>query len=551
MGGDVPAGRLHGIDNNILDPIKPVNPFSRIEAAVIAVAMVLLIGCMVQRPPTKPSAETVDLSSMPYPEREFRGVWIATVANIDWPSRPGLPVAQQQAELIALLDRAAALNMNAVVFQVRPAADALYASALEPWSEYLTGEMGKAPEPFYDPLAFAVEEAHRRGLELHAWFNPYRARHVSMKSPAAPNHVSHTHPDAVKRYGRYLWLDPGERVAEEQTVRVILDVVQRYDIDGVHLDDYFYPYKEKDSAGRILDFPDDASWSRAVAAGESRSRDDWRRSNVDRLMERLYREIKGTKPWVKFGISPFGIWRPGHPAQIKGLDAYSELYADARKWFVNGWVDYFSPQLYWKIDAPAQSYPVLLAWWQEQNRMGRHLWPGNFTSRIHSTEGQRWQADEIVNQIHLTRAQEGASGNIHFSMKALMENRDAIGDHLSDNLYALPALVPASPWLNPIPPPRPTLNLYHDPSAFNTTVEIQPAGGTTVAQWVVRARYGETWTMDIVPGQQQAYTFTGKPDVVAVSVVDRVGNEGPVGIEVTAEQPSVTPMAPDQQKTGW
>jgi len=278
--------------------------------------------------------------------REFRGVWVASVGNIDWPSRPGLPVEQQQAELIRILDTAVALGLNAVIFQVRPAADALYVSPLEPWSEYLTGTMGQPPQPLYDPLEFAIREAHLRGLELHAWFNPYRARHPSGRSPISPDHLSRTRPDLVKRYGTHLWMDPGEPEVQDRTVEVIVDVVRRYDIDGVHIDDYFYPYQERNRSGRLIAFPDDESYRRYRAVGGDLPRDDWRRENVNTLVARLYREIKEAKRWVKFGISPFGIWRPGYPPSVQGLDAYGTFFAEARKWLANGCVDYFSPQLY-------------------------------------------------------------------------------------------------------------------------------------------------------------------------------------------------------------
>jgi len=258
-------------------------------------------------------------------------------------------VAGQKAELLAILDRAAQLRLNAIIFQVRPACDALYASPIEPWSEYLTGAMGKAPQPFYDPLTFAVEEAHKRGLELHAWFNPYRAAHPSAKSPIASNHISKTKPSLVRRYGKHLWLDPGEKEVQDYSLSVVMDVVRRYDVDGVHFDDYFYPYKESEGG-----FPDDASWKRFGAGGKL-SRDDWRRENVNTFIRRVYETIKAAKPWVKFGVSPFGIWRPGNPSSVQGLDAYQELYADSRKWLQNAWVDYFTPQLYWRIIAPRQS----------------------------------------------------------------------------------------------------------------------------------------------------------------------------------------------------
>ncbi|HTD88142.1 MAG TPA: family 10 glycosylhydrolase, partial [Candidatus Binatia bacterium] len=372
----------------------------------------------------------------PPPLREYRAAWIATVANIDWPSRKDLTTSEQKAELIAMLDRAQRLKLNAIIFQVRPACDAMYASAIEPWSEYLTGTMGKAPEPYYDPLTFAVEEAHKRGLELHAWFNPFRARIMAAQSPVAASHISKARPQLVRHYGKYLWLDPGEKAVQDYSVSVIMDVVKRYDIDGIHFDDYFYPYKEKDEAGRTLDFPDDPSWQRNGAGGKL-SRDDWRRENVNAFIERIYRSIKAVKPEVKFGISPFGIWRPKNPPQIQGYDAYASLYADSRKWLQRGWVDYFAPQLYWAIDPPEQSFPLLLKWWAQQNAKGRLLIPGLDSTKT----SRRWKPEEIVNQIRLTRQQTGVSGHIHWNMKSLMRN-SAFYEALERQVYQQPALVP-------------------------------------------------------------------------------------------------------------
>ncbi|MEO6526692.1 MAG: family 10 glycosylhydrolase, partial [Gemmatimonadaceae bacterium] len=264
----------------------------------------------------------------PLVPRELRAVWVATVDNMDWPSRSGLSTAQQQAELIAILDKLVQLNMNAIVLQVRPAADALYASQDEPWSDVLSGEMGRAPEPFYDPLAFAVTEAHKRGLELHAWINPYRAKNSSTRSVSS-NHVSRTQPELVRTYGPFLWLDPGDPKVRDLTTRVALDIVRRYDIDALHMDDYFYPYRESRN-GRELDFPDDATWRRYQQGGGTLARNDWRRENVNLLVRQLNDAVHAVKPWVRFGISPFGIWRPGFPESVRGLDQYSEIYADAR-----------------------------------------------------------------------------------------------------------------------------------------------------------------------------------------------------------------------------
>ncbi len=415
-------------------------------------------------------------------KHEFRGVWVATVANIDWPSKPGLPVEKQKAELLAILDKSAALRLNAVVFQVRPMADALYESKREPWSEYLTGTMGKSPG--YDPLAFAVEEAHKRGLELHAWFNPYRARHPSAKSAAPKDHITKARPDIAKPYGTHYWMNPTHRDVQDHSVAVIIDVVKRYDIDGIHIDDYFYPYKEKDAAGRIIPFPDDDTWTAYQKAGGKLDRDDWRRDAVNTFVRRMYAETKKAKPWVKVGISPFGIWRPGHPPGIAGLDQFAALYADAKLWFNEGWVDYFTPQLYWPIAQEKQSFPKLFKWWRTQNTQKRHLWPGLYTSRVGGA-AKGWKAQEIADQIAITRMHPDP-GVIHFSMKSLMKNTGGIADEVA-KVYAAPALVPASPWLaKGNPPAKPSL------SRTKQSLSVKAAPGTRFV--VVRVQSGDAWT---------------------------------------------------------
>jgi uncharacterized lipoprotein YddW (UPF0748 family) len=460
--------------------------------------------------------------------REFRGAWIATVANIDWPTKPGLPVEEQQEELIKLLDLAVELNLNAVVLQVRPACDALYKSKLEPWSPYLTGKMGEAPDPEYDPLEFAVAESHKRGLELHAWFNPYRALHPNMKGRVSENHISRTHPELVREYGDYLWLDPGEPGAVDHSLAVILDVVRRYDVDAVHFDDYFYPYPINDENGERVDFPDDASWQKYLDGRDGKepmSRDDWRRANVDNLLQRLSDGIHAEKPWVRFGVSPFGIYRPGHPESIQGFDAYENLYADSLKWFRDGTVDYFSPQLYWPIEQQAQSYPVLLKWWQEQNAQGRNLWPGNFTSRVDDGSKTEWKAGEVVRQIEATRAQPGAGGNIHFSIKALAADRDGVATKLKQGVYAEPALVPASPWLaeeTPVPA-QPKLAWSGSNGKPSMTISLD---GDKPWLWVVREKSGDGWTTRILPGDIESLSDIAGMEIV-VSAVNRVGLESP------------------------
>jgi uncharacterized lipoprotein YddW (UPF0748 family) len=481
----------------------------------------LLIGFAVTPAWGWPSA-VAGAGDWPSPPREFRAVWVATVANIDWPSRKGLPTEQQQRELLAILDKAVELKLNAIIFQVRPMADALYASKLEPWSEFLTGQLGKPPDPFYDPLEFAVREAHARGLELHAWFNPYRALQPSANSDIPTDHLVKSRPELAKRYGKHYWLNPTHPDVQEHSIRVMLDVVRRYDVDGVHLDDYFYPYKEKDASGKVLDFPDDDTWAGYQKAGGKLSRDDWRRDAVNRFIERLYREAKAAKPWVKVGISPFGIWRPGNPPGIAGFDAYAELYADSRLWLRNGWVDYFTPQLYWPIKQEAQSYPRLLAWWAGENTKRRHLWPGNAAHRV-GTGARGIPASEIVDQIRATRAQPGATGNVFFSMKPLLHNRGNIGDALK-TVYTEPALVPASPWLAKTTPDKPRLTWQDE---TQRSLRIGQAA-EPVRLYVVRSRADGKWTVQIHPVAGEGtlvIPFPVMPERVVVTALDRVGNE--------------------------
>jgi uncharacterized lipoprotein YddW (UPF0748 family) len=472
--------------------------------------------------------------------REFRGVWVASVANIDWPSKRTLSTAQQQAELIALLDRAAALKLNAVLFQIRPAADALYASKIEPWSEYLTGAQGRAPVPFWDPLEFAIREAHARHLELHAWFNPYRARHTDAKSPLARTHIARTHPTLVKPYAGYLWMDPGEPAVRARTLRVVLDVVKRYDVDGVHIDDYFYPYPANDRRGRAIAFPDDRSWKRYVREGGELSRADWRRRNVDLLVQALDEGVHKAKPWVRFGISPFGIWRPGYPTQVRGFDAYEKLYADARKWLREGWVDYFTPQLYWPTTKREQAYPALLDWWVSENVMGRHMWPGNFTSRAGGVGSGAFSVGELVEQIRVTRLQEGATGNVHFSMRSFLTNQAGMNDTLLVGPYASTALVPATPWLKAAAPPVPVARLAE--TTAGTRLLLRTTGTAVPWQYVVRLRTDTAWITMVVSGSTTAWTIPKGTSPSAVSIVslNRVGTQS---APVTIPFPSRTGAA--------
>lgn len=467
---------------------------------------------------------------LPEPEREFRAVWIATVDNIDFPSKKGLSVSEQKAELIRDLDLAKRLKLNAVIFQVRPMADALYRSELEPWSEYLTGKMGK-PQAF-DPLEFIVAEAHKRGILVHGWFNPYRAFHPSAKT-ISDQHISKTRPDLVRQYGKYLWMDPTDAEVQRHSLDVILDVVRRYDIDGVHFDDYFYPYIEKDADGNDINFPDDKNWQsyletgvkNSVASGKGRmplSRSEWRRHHVDTFIETVGREIKKVDPYVLYGISPFGIWRPMPELGIKGLDAYEGLYADSRKWLQDGTVDYLAPQLYWETARREQSYPILLDWWKEQNIKKRHVWPGLATYRI--GRNSDLSSAEIIDQIERTRASKETRGSIFFNFTSLRQDLGNIQEALATRGYKREAIIPPSPWIKKDPPRSPIVSIRQNGEL--TVVTWNESGKTSAFWFIVYVKDKNGWSHSIVPASERSMALSSgrKIQKIIVKSVDRLGN---------------------------
>ena len=450
----------------------------------------------------------------PMPEREFRALWIATVDNIDWPSKPNLPPAQQKAELLTILDRAARLKFNAVFLQVRPECDALYNSRIEPWSECLTGQMGRSPGFFYDPLSFAITEAHKRGLELHAWFNPYRVRHDA-SAPASPKHISRARPDLVRQYGKLLLLDPSDKGARDYSLSVIMDVVRRYDIDGALFDDYFYPYPDKKLPQQAFDAIDESNWRRYLAKGGKLSRPDWRRENVNAFVQQTYRYIKAEKPWVRFGISPFGIWRPGQPASVHGLDAYNQLYADARAWLINGSVDYLAPQLYWHTDDPDRKFRDLLKWWNEQNTLSRHVWPGLA------------QMGEAAEQVTITRQMPSVPGEFFWHSRAILANSNGVASSLR-RIYAQPALVPALPWLSKSGPQSPAL--WGSRNASRIKINWKTSA-RDINRWVVQKKFRAHWETEIVPLSQTSLQLKAPiPETIAVRAVDRYGNMSPPSV---------------------
>ena len=422
--------------------------------------------------------------------REFRALWVAHVDNIDWPSAPGLTTWRQQHEMRKILDAAVACRLNTIILQVRPTGDAIYPSSTAPWSAFLTGTQGRGPDPDYDPLQAWIDAAHERGLDLHAWINPFRVRHPKSIGRDARTHLSMTHPELVRKVGPYLWMDPGEPESRRIAIRSAHEVLGAYNVDGLHVDDYFYPYPQAGVA-----FPDTDTHRRF---GRGATLADWRRENIDEFVGEL-RDVVRTGGRAKLlSISPFGIWRPGHPKGVRGLDAYSQLHADSRGWLRNGMVDALLPQLYWPVDAPQQAFLPLLEWWHEQNTAGRHLWPGLFLTRVRPvSEAQSWSPNEIIRQIELTRTARGSrtAGAALYSAVGLVNDHRGIAGQLARDVYTSDAIVPESPWLGGATPERPRAR-----SAGEAMLRIS-SGANPVRRWALR-RVGTDgrWTTTLHAG---------------------------------------------------
>lgn len=383
---------------------------------------------------------------MAQPATEFRGVWIASVDNIDWPPK-GMPDADsQRMEYIRQLDLHKQNGMNAVIVQVRPAADAFYPSQYEPWSQWLTGTQGKPPYPYYDPLQFMIDEAHKRGFEFHAWCNPYRADFKVGSSSISPNHITRIHPEWFLEYGDKKYFDPANKDAQRLVVNVIADMVRRYDMDAVHMDDYFYPY-------RIMgkEFPDEESYKKS---GSALKKDDWRRSNVDSIIKMLSVAIKKEKPWVQFGISPFSVWRnkdkdPDGSDSEASQTNYDDLYANILLWLKEKWIDYVVPQLYLEIGHEKIDYKKMLDWWSK-HAYSRHVYIGHGIYRTvgNSPTNAAWRKpDELPNQIKLLRQYPNVQGSVYFSSKSFNNNPNGWNDSLRNNYYKLPAKIPEMEWM--------------------------------------------------------------------------------------------------------
>jgi uncharacterized lipoprotein YddW (UPF0748 family) len=403
------------------------------------------------------------------PKYEFRAVWVASVENIDWPSKKGLPVDSQKVEFTRLLDQHQRNGFNAMVVQIRPAADAFYASSYEPWSEWLTGVQGQAPSPYYDPLQFMIEETHRRGMEFHAWINPYRAVKTIGKSSVAADHISRQHPDWFVRFENTLYFDPGNKAVQAYVTNVVRDIVHRYDIDAIHMDDYFYPYDIVENGPRGKDFPDGPSYGRCEC---SLSKGDWRRSNVDSVILQISRAIKKEKPWVKFGISPFAIWRnnsqdPEGSDTHGGTTDYDNLYANIVLWLKQGWIDYVVPQIYFEFSQPRAPYGPLLDWWAHHS-YGRQCYIGLGIYRANTSAAWR-DPNLLPRQVQAMRTYPTVQGAVYFSSKSFDDNPLGWCDSLRNNYYNYPALIPPMPWIDSVKPASPQFRIENDPKALSST----------------------------------------------------------------------------------
>jgi len=409
----------------------------------------------------------LSLTIIAQPKYEFRAAWVATVDNIDWPSRGNYNPAIQKKEFIDLLDMHKRNGMNAVIVQVRPATDAFYPSQYEPWSQWLTGKQGRPPSPYYDPLQFMIDETHKRGMEFHAWCNPYRAELNIGSSSISPTHVTKIHPEWFLKYGDKRYFDPGIKEGQEFVVKVIRDIVKRYDIDAMHFDDYFYPYR---IAGK--EFPDGRSFKQY---GNGMARDDWRRSNTDSIIVKLSRAIKEEKKNCRFGISPFGVWRNQDmdstgSATTAGVTNYDDLYADIVLWLKNGWIDYVAPQLYWEFGHKAAPYEVLLDWWSK-NTYGRHCYIGLGIYRAGSNSV--WKDSTLIpRQLTALRNTPNIQGAIYFSSKTFSRNPNGWSDSLQNNYYKYPALIPPMDWIDNPTPTAPQLKVSASTASHSLQVEI-------------------------------------------------------------------------------
>ncbi|MEM9897333.1 MAG: family 10 glycosylhydrolase [Bacteroidota bacterium] len=484
-------------------------------------------------------------------KREFRAVWVATFHNIDWPKTKGMNVAAQKREFLALLKRQKANGMNAVVVQVRPSGDAFYASRYSPWSEYLTGTQGKPPS--YDPLAFMVKAAHDHNMEFHAWFNPFRAiSHVSFSSVASYN-VAKKRPDWTFQYGQRIYLNPGIPQVRKYLTRVVAEVVNKYDIDGVHFDDYFYPYpkdgKQVDDISTWLNYRDQGEDIRA-----------WRRGNIDDFIQSVSDTIRSVKPHVKFGISPIGVWRNARqdsrgPRVRSTFSSYDVLHADVRKWLEKDWIDYVAPQLYFNMNHPTADYSVLVPWWA-RNSFGKHVYIGQAMFKVKDPQNASWRDPfELPRQLKYNLKYPQVKGSIFYSATSFDANPHNIESVLRKDRYKYPALVPAMTWKDSIPPLGPNAlkakNFENGEVGLHWDAPAAAEDGQSAHYYVVY-RFGKEDAIDMdSPSNILSITSkthfvdkkaeTGKNYTYVVTAVDRMHNESKsvAAAFITTEPPIV------------
>lgn len=424
----------------------------------------------------------------------MRAAWIATVANIDWPSQRNLTSKAQREEMRAMLDGLAKNNVNAIVMQIRPTADAFYPSALEPWSNWLTGRQGIMPNPYYDPLQFIITEAHKRCMEVHVWLNPYRVTNSDNIDLLSKTHLYYKNKNLFVKYGGKMYFDPGLDETREYLNRVVEDVVSRYDVDAIHFDDYFYPYRVPGE-----EFPDNESFRKFPRGYAANQKDGWRRNNVDMIIYELQRTIKRIKPWVEFGISPFGVWRndnvdPRGSATRAGVQNYDDLYADILKWLKEGTIDYVVPQLYWEIGKKVADYNILAKWWSE-NSYGKNLYIGLYASQLGSKDANvAWRTgNELVRQLHVNKNYPQIDGAVYFSAKGFLKNKQGLNDSLQANFYKYPALCPVNRNIPGEASAQPqNIRIVKDGSdAYLMWDDVNEEGGCQLAYYVVYAFKGK------------------------------------------------------------
>lgn len=396
---------------------------------IYIIPLLLCLSCSVSR-----------MTNIP-PQKEFRGVWIATVVNIDWPKNTNDNSEKQKRDFIEILDFYQKLNFNAAIVQIRTAGDAFYDTEQAPWSKYLTGKEGEAPKDFSKPLEWMIVETHKREMEFHAWLNPYRATFDLDTVALSEKHDFYQHPDWMLKYGKKYYYNPGLPEVQQKLTNVIKEVVVNYDVDAIHFDDYFYPYKIKDEV-----FNDSTAFQ--TYGLQNQNIDDWRRSNVDSLVKNVHKAIGKTKPWVQFGISPFGVWKnkstdPSGSDTKAGQTTYEDLYADPLLWVEKGWLDYLVPQVYWSMDYPLASHKVITKWWANTTK-NTNLYIGNGTYKIKNNKDKAWnKKKEIPKQLLLARSQKEITGNVFFSAKSLLGKNENITKILKRRFYKLPAQNPS------------------------------------------------------------------------------------------------------------